>query len=91
MMLMTGATGTVGSEVVKRLSAQGVQVRAVTRNPRKAQAHPLPHVRFVQGDFEDPESMRRACDGVDRACLLTNSTRMPSQGLPVWSRRFARV
>ena len=37
MILMTGAAGTVGREVVKRLSAQGVQVRAVTRDPRKAE------------------------------------------------------
>ena len=74
MILITGATGTVGSEVVKRLSAHGIQVRALTRDPRKAEAHPLPHVRFVQGDFEDVESMRRACAGVDRAFLVTNST-----------------
>jgi uncharacterized protein YbjT (DUF2867 family) len=74
MILITGATGTVGSEVVKRLSAHGVHVRAVTRNPRKAEANPLPHVYFVQGDFEDIESMRRACSGVDRAFLVTNST-----------------
>ena len=35
MILITGATGTVGSEVVKRLSAQGVQARAVTRELTK--------------------------------------------------------
>jgi uncharacterized protein YbjT (DUF2867 family) len=74
MILITGATGTVGSEVVKRLSAQGIQVRAVTRDPRKVDAHRLPHVHFVQGDFEDVDSMRRACSDVDRAFLLTNST-----------------
>ena len=74
MILITGATGAVGSEVVKRLSAQGVQVRAVTRDPRKADANRLPHVQFVRGDFEDLDSMRRACSGVDRAFLLTNST-----------------
>jgi uncharacterized protein YbjT (DUF2867 family) len=79
MILFTGATGTMGSEVVKRLSAQGVQVRAVTRDPRKAEASPLPHVRFVQGDFDEPESMRRVCSGVDRAFLLTNSTERAEQ------------
>ena len=35
MILITGATGTVGSEVVKRLSAESVQVRALTRDPGK--------------------------------------------------------
>lgn len=79
MILITGATGTVGSEVVKRLSAQGVQVRAVTRDPRKAEANQLPNVHFVQGDFEDADSMRRACSDVDRAFLLTNSTERAEQ------------
>ena len=74
MILITGATGMVGSEVVKRLSAQGVNLRAVTRDPRKAEANQLPNVHFVQGDFENADSMRRACSGVNRAFLLTNST-----------------
>jgi uncharacterized protein YbjT (DUF2867 family) len=74
MILITGATGTVGSEVVKRLSAHGVHVRAVTRDPRKVDAQRLPHVHVVQGDFEDINAMRRACSGVDRAFLVTNST-----------------
>ena len=74
MILVTGATGTVGSEVVKRLSAHGINARAVTRDLRKAEANSLPHIEFVQGDFDDSESMRRACSGVDRAFLLTNST-----------------
>ena len=69
----------MGSEVVKRLSAQGVQVRAVTRDPRKAEANQLPNVHFVQGDFEDADSMRRACSDVDRAFLLTNSTERAEQ------------
>jgi uncharacterized protein YbjT (DUF2867 family) len=74
MILITGATGTVGSEVVKRLSAQGIEVRAVTRAPGKANASRLPHIEFAQGDFDDLDSMRRACSGVERAFLLTNST-----------------
>ncbi len=79
MILITGATGTVGSEVVKLLSAQGVGVRAVTRDLRKAEANQLPHVQLVQGDLNDPESMRAACDGVSRAFLLTNSTERAEQ------------
>ena len=74
MILITGATGTVGREVIKRLCAHGVQIRAVTRDLQKAMANRLPNVQFVQGDFEDVDSMRRACSGVDRAFLLTNST-----------------
>jgi uncharacterized protein YbjT (DUF2867 family) len=79
MILITGATGTVGSEVVKRLSAQGVQSRAVTRDPRKAEVNQFPNVHFVQGDFDDADSMRRACSGVDRTLILTNSTERTEQ------------
>jgi uncharacterized protein YbjT (DUF2867 family) len=74
MILITGATGTVGSEVVRRLSAQGNQVRALTRDLHKVEAVKVPHVQFVQGDFDDPDSIRRACAGVERAFLLSNST-----------------
>ena len=91
MILITGATGTVGSEVIKRLCAHGVQVRAVTRDPRKAEANRLPHVQFVQGDFEDVDSMRRACSGVDRAFLLTNSTERTEHQQIAGKRRLTNV
>jgi uncharacterized protein YbjT (DUF2867 family) len=74
MILITGATGTVGSEVIKQLATQSVLVRAVTRDLRKAQEGAHTHIEFVQGDFDDHETMRRACAGVERAFLLTNST-----------------
>jgi uncharacterized protein YbjT (DUF2867 family) len=74
VILITGATGTVGSEVVRRLSAQGIQVRALTRDLHKVEAIKLPHVQFVQGEFDDPDSIRRACAGVEREFLLSNST-----------------
>ena len=79
MILITGATGTVGSEVVKRLSAHGIKARAVTRDLQKAEANSLPHIDFVQGNFDDAESMRPVCSGVDRAFLLTNSTEHAEQ------------
>jgi len=66
MILITGATGTVAREVIKRLCAHGVQIRAVTRDLQKAMANRLPNVQFVQGDFEDVDSMRRAAPGVLR-------------------------
>src|SRR4029077_3010520 len=71
MILITGATGTVGGEVVRRLSAAGVPVRAVSRRPDAAA--PLPWVEYVRGDFDDLASMRAACAGADRAFLLPNS------------------
>ena len=79
MILITGATGTVGSEVVKRLSAQGIQVRAMTRDLQKAEANRLPHIQFIHGDFDNSDSLRRACMGVERAFLLSNSTERAEQ------------
>jgi uncharacterized protein YbjT (DUF2867 family) len=49
MILITGATGTVGSEVLKRLSAQDIEVRAVTRDSRKAEANLLPLILLLWG------------------------------------------
>jgi uncharacterized protein YbjT (DUF2867 family) len=74
MILITGATGTVGSEVIKRLSAQGKQVCAVTSDLKKAETNRLPNVQFVKADFDDPNSMRAACADAERAFLLTSST-----------------
>ena len=79
MILITGATGTEISEIVKRLSSKAVGARALTRDPWKAEANPLAHVKFIQADFEDPESMPRVCSSVDRAFLLTNSTERAEQ------------
>ena len=79
MILITGATGTVGSEVVKGLSAQGRQARAMTRDLRKVEAEEFPDIEFVQGDFDDGDSLERACSGVEQAFLLSNSSERAEQ------------
>jgi uncharacterized protein YbjT (DUF2867 family) len=59
---VTGATGTVGRHVVDQLIQAGQHVRALTRNPAKAN---LPAgVEVVQGDLTAPETCARALDGV---------------------------
>ncbi len=70
MILVTGATGQVGSEVVRALAARGAPVRALVRDPAKAQELPA-GVEAAQGDLLDPASLERALDGVDHAFLLT--------------------
>ena len=79
MILITGATGTVGSEVVKRLSAEGRQARALMRDLRKVEADEFPQIEFVQGDFDDADSLQRACSGVEQAFLLTSSSERAEQ------------
>ncbi|MEV1076848.1 SDR family oxidoreductase [Streptomyces sp. NPDC050211] len=68
MILVTGATGTIGSEVVRQLAARGAKVRALTREPAKAG---VPSgVEVVRGDYLDPGSLDAAMSGVTAAFLL---------------------
>ncbi|MBY8872450.1 NAD(P)H-binding protein [Micromonospora sp. PLK6-60] len=68
MILVTGATGTIGGEVVQLLTGRGEPVRAMTRNPARAT---LPAgVEVVRGDFDDPESLAKAATGVEALFLL---------------------
>ena len=74
MILVTGATGLTGGELVRLLSARGVPVRALVRNPTKAEAlSDLPHVEIVEGDMSRPETLPAALRGVDRAMLISSS------------------
>ena len=63
-ILVTGASGNVGAQVVRELQARGAPVRAFVRDPGK-----LPGVELAVGDFSDPESIRRSLEGVDRVFL----------------------
>lgn len=67
-ILVTGATGTVGSQVVNQLVQRGSDVRALTRNP--ATANFPAGVTVVQGDLLDVDSLRGAFSGVSTLFLL---------------------
>lgn len=68
MMVVTGANGHVGVEVVRALVAAGEQVRAVTRDGRSTELPP--DVDVVTGDLSDPASLHEAFHGADGAFLL---------------------
>jgi uncharacterized protein YbjT (DUF2867 family) len=77
MILVTGATGRNGQELLRRLSAQGSAVRALVRNPAKAEAiAALPHVEIVQGDMAHPETLAVGLRDIDRAMLISSSDPM---------------
>lgn len=68
-ILVLGATGTVGSHVVRELLARQQAVRVLTRDPDKAR--PLgPDVETIRGDLLDPATLRTLYSGVDGAFLL---------------------
>lgn len=67
-ILVTGATGNVGSQVIQHLVDRGADVRALVRDPSKAN---FPAgVAVVKGDFLDVDSLRTAFDGVSTLFLL---------------------
>ncbi|GEM33002.1 nucleotide-diphosphate-sugar epimerase [Nocardia neocaledoniensis NBRC 108232] len=67
MILITGATGTIGSALVSRLLADGVAVRAATRDPAAA-SFPAA-VDVVRVDYRDPATFAPAMAGVEAAFL----------------------
>jgi len=69
-ILVTGGTGTVGSEVVRQLAGRSESVRVMTRTIEKMNALPS-GVEGVLGDMARPETLAEALSGVDRLFLLT--------------------
>jgi uncharacterized protein YbjT (DUF2867 family) len=69
MILITGATGTVGSETVRRLAGARHQVRALVRDPAKA-ATLGDGVEIAIADLTSPETLTAAFDGVDRVLVI---------------------
>lgn len=68
-LLVTGATGNVGSQVIRELLERDVLVRAFVRDRERASAMLGEGVELAVGDFGDPESLRRALEGVEGVFL----------------------
>ncbi|WNJ93366.1 NmrA/HSCARG family protein [Bosea sp. 685] len=67
-ILVTGSTGTIGTQVLAHLQARNADIRALTRSPETAQ---FPAgVTAVRGDLADPDSVRAALQGVSTLFLL---------------------
>lgn len=64
-ILVTGATGKVGSRLTRRLAQRGDQVRALVRDPARAADLPNERVELVRGDLRDADSLGAAVRGVD--------------------------
>jgi uncharacterized protein YbjT (DUF2867 family) len=81
MILVAGATGLLGSEIVNRLTARGEKVRAMVRAtsaPEKVERLQKAGAEIVRADLKEPRSLAAACAGVD-AVISTVTTILTSQ------------
>jgi uncharacterized protein YbjT (DUF2867 family) len=79
MLLLTGATGLVGSALLRRLVADGQPVRCLVRDPRRLGPQRV-RVQIALGDLADPPSFRNAMRGVKTVVHLAASTRDQPRG-----------
>ena len=64
-VLVTGATGFIGVELIRRLSAEGIRPRVVVRRPHRAGLLAPYEIVPIQGDLRNSETLKRAVEGVD--------------------------
>jgi uncharacterized protein YbjT (DUF2867 family) len=74
VILLTGATGNVGSQVLRRLTARGERLRVLVRDPRRLGSERV-RVQIALGDLSDPESFRNALRGVETVVHLAATIR----------------
>jgi uncharacterized protein YbjT (DUF2867 family) len=70
MMLITGATGNNGQELVRQLIALGQPIRALVRNPEEASGIKGPNVELAVGDFDRTETLDTALRNIDKAIKI---------------------
>jgi NADH dehydrogenase len=73
MILVAGATGTVGGMIVDGLLARGDRVRGLVRSEKSAAILQARGVDTVLGDLKDPASLDRACAGIEVVITTANS------------------
>ncbi|HYH58595.1 MAG TPA: NAD(P)H-binding protein [Thermoleophilaceae bacterium] len=74
MILLTGATGTIGTPLLRRLTATGTPVRCLVRDPRRLGSERV-RVQIALGDLGNPASFRNAMRGVDTVIHLAAAIR----------------
>jgi uncharacterized protein YbjT (DUF2867 family) len=78
LILVTGATGKVGGQALRRLVEKGLDVRAFVRDPAKIEALGL-GVEAAQGDLDKPETIPPAMAGVDKVLVVAGGWDIPAE------------
>jgi len=71
MIVIFGATGTIGTPLITALLAKGARVRAVTRDASRVAALLAQGCAAAVADFDDPAALARACKGAQKTFLVT--------------------
>ncbi len=79
MLLVTGATGTTGTEVLRALKDRGVEARGLVRDETKAHHLRDLGVEPATGDLGDPRTLTPALEGVEKAYLVSPIGPMQSE------------
>jgi uncharacterized protein YbjT (DUF2867 family) len=83
LVLVAGATGGTGQEVVDQALAQGLHVRALVRDEAKARLLFGDRVQYVTGDVREPRSLKKAVKGVDEViCALGANVQRDPENSP---------
>ncbi len=72
-ILLTGATGYVGGQLLGRLERSGHAVRCLVRRPEKLAGRVAAGTELCRGDASDPADLARACEGMEAAYWLVHS------------------
>lgn len=72
MILVTGATGNIGSALIQKFVMADIPVRALVRTPEKAQQIVANNVEIAIGDFTQPDSVSAALQGIEKLFLLSS-------------------
>jgi uncharacterized protein YbjT (DUF2867 family) len=83
MILVTGATGSIGSELVRLLTSGGQRIRALVRDPAKAKSLG-PAVELVQGDLSRPDGFPGALAGADKLFAMFPAHDIPALAPPLF-------
>lgn len=76
-ILITGATGNIGGELIQHLLSKNVPIRGLVRDLKKGAKLSERGIELAQGDFSQPESLDVALQGIEKAFLVSSS--LPNQ------------
>lgn len=62
-IFVTGASGFIGERLCEKLASEGIQVRALVRNPRKAEGLRQVNIQLLEGDLTHPERLKTGMEG----------------------------